>query len=45
MANLKLINIDKVYPNGVQSVFDFNLEIFDNEFIVFVGPSSCSDCL
>lgn len=41
MATLKLKNINKVYPNGVQSVFDFNLDIEDKEFIVFVGPSGC----
>ncbi|XMB86952.1 sn-glycerol-3-phosphate ABC transporter ATP-binding protein UgpC [Mycoplasmatota bacterium WC44] len=41
MATLKLKNIDKVYPNGVQAVFDFNLEVKDREFIVFVGPSGC----
>ena len=32
---------DKIYPNGVQAVFDFNLDIKDKEFIVFVGPSGC----
>lgn len=41
MANLKLEHIDKIYPNGVQAVFDFNLDIKDKEFIVFVGPSGC----
>lgn len=41
MANLKLENLNKVYPNGVQAVFDFNLEIEDKEFVVFVGPSGC----
>ena len=41
MATLKLKNINKVYPNGVQAVFDFNLNIRDKEFIVFVGPSGC----
>lgn len=41
MANLVLKNIDKVYDNKVQAVFDFNLEIKDKEFIVFVGPSGC----
>ncbi|QWB95869.1 sn-glycerol-3-phosphate ABC transporter ATP-binding protein UgpC [Mycoplasmatota bacterium] len=41
MATLKLKDINKVYPNGVQAVFDFNLEIKDKEFIVFVGPSGC----
>jgi len=41
MATLKLKDINKVYPNGVQAVFDFNLDIKDKEFIVFVGPSGC----
>ena len=41
MSSLVLKNINKVYPNGVQAVFDFNLEIKDKEFIVFVGPSGC----
>ncbi|MFU8793014.1 MAG: ABC transporter ATP-binding protein [Acholeplasmataceae bacterium] len=41
MATLELKNIDKIYPNGVQAVFDFNLKIKDKEFIVFVGPSGC----
>lgn len=41
MATVKLKNINKVYENGVQAVFDFNLEIQDQEFIVFVGPSGC----
>ena len=41
MANLELKNINKVYSNGAQAVFDFNLEIKDKEFIVLVGPSGC----
>jgi multiple sugar transport system ATP-binding protein len=41
MATLSFKNIDKVYENGVQAVFDFNLEVKDKEFIVFVGPSGC----
>lgn len=41
MATLSLKNINKVYDNHVQAVFDFNLEIQDKEFIVFVGPSGC----
>ncbi len=41
MATLKLKDINKIYPNGVQAVFDFNLDIEDKEFIVFVGPSGC----
>lgn len=39
MATLSLKNIDKIYDNNVQAVFDFNLDIADKEFIVFVGPS------
>ncbi|MDY0277542.1 MAG: sn-glycerol-3-phosphate ABC transporter ATP-binding protein UgpC [Acholeplasma sp.] len=41
MATLLLRNINKIYPNNVQAVFDFNLEIKDKEFIVLVGPSGC----
>ena len=41
MADLKLKGLDKIYPNGVQAVFDFNLDIKDGEFIVLVGPSGC----
>ena len=41
MANLSLKNIQKVYDNGFKAVNDFNLEIEDKEFIVFVGPSGC----
>ena len=41
MAGLKLININKTYPNGFVAVKDFNLDIKDKEFIIFVGPSGC----
>ncbi|MBE7088623.1 MAG: sn-glycerol-3-phosphate ABC transporter ATP-binding protein UgpC [Clostridiales bacterium] len=41
MANLSLKHIYKVYPNGAKAVNDFNMEIADKEFIVFVGPSGC----
>ena len=41
MADLSLRHIDKIYDNNVQAVFDFNLEIKDKEFSVFVGPSGC----
>ena len=40
MASLSLKNIYKVYPNGFEAVKDFNLEIKDQEFIIFVGPCS-----
>ena len=41
MASLSLKNVCKVYPNGFVAVKDFNLEIADQEFIIFVGPSGC----
>ena len=41
MASLSLKNVCKVYPNGFEAVKNFNLEIADQEFIIFVGPSGC----
>ena len=41
MASVKLTNVQKVYDNHVIAVHDFNLDIKDKEFIVFVGPSGC----
>ena len=41
MAELKLVNVKKIYDNKVVSVEDFNLEIRDKEFLVLVGPSGC----
>ena len=41
MASVKLTNVKKVYDNNVIAVNDFNLEIADKEFVVFVGPSGC----
>ena len=41
MSNLSLRHIYKVYTGNVTAVNDFNLEIEDKEFIVFVGPSGC----
>ena len=41
MSNLSLRHIYKVYTGNVTAVKDFNLEIEDKEFIVFVGPSGC----
>jgi len=41
MAGLSLSNVTKVYPNGFEAVKNFNLEIEDKEFIIFVGPSGC----
>ncbi len=50
MASLSLKNICKVYPNGFEAVKNFNLEIADQEFIIFVPlfhkdfGSHCVNC-
>ena len=41
MASVKLTNVKKVYDKKVVAVHDFNLDIKDKEFVVFVGPSGC----
>ena len=42
MASITLKNICKIYEDsGVAAVKDFNMEIKDKEFIIFVGPSGC----
>ena len=41
MSSLSLRHIYKIYDGNVKAVSDFNLEIDDKEFIVFVGPSGC----
>ena len=41
MASLTLKHIYKVYDGTTKAVNDFNMEIRDKEFIVFVGPSGC----
>lgn len=38
---LSIRNLEKIYPNGEKAVYNFNLEIDKNEFIVIVGPSGC----
>lgn len=41
MADVLLKNVYKEYNEGVPVVQEFNLEIKDKEFIVFLGPSGC----
>ena len=41
MASVELKNVTKKYPNGFVAVKNFNLDIKDKEFIIFVGPSGC----
>ncbi|MCX7847152.1 MAG: sn-glycerol-3-phosphate ABC transporter ATP-binding protein UgpC, partial [bacterium] len=41
MADVRLVNVKKVYEGNVVAVDNFNLEIKDKEFVVLVGPSGC----
>ena len=41
MASVTMKNIRKVYDKTVLAVDEFNLDIADKEFVVFVGPSGC----
>jgi multiple sugar transport system ATP-binding protein len=41
MAEVTFNEVDKIYDNGFQAVFDLSLEIRDGEFLVLVGPSGC----
>jgi multiple sugar transport system ATP-binding protein len=41
MADVEFKDVDKIYDNGVQAVFDLSLKIQDGEFLVLVGPSGC----
>lgn len=41
MGTIQFKNVNKVYPNGFHAIHDFNLDVADGEFIVFVGPSGC----
>lgn len=42
MANVILEKVEKTYPNGFKAVHGIDLEIKENEFMVFVGPSGCA---
>src|SRR5262245_43522854 len=41
MATVTLDNVNKVYDNGFQAIYDLSLDIADSEFLVLVGPSGC----
>ena len=38
---LSLRHVEKVYPNGIKAVTDFNLEANKGEFVALLGPSGC----
>src|SRR5256885_325982 len=41
MAEIKLEQLTKIYPDGTKAVEALDLEIADGEFVVLVGPSGC----
>ena len=41
MANVVFEDVQKVYPDGAQAIFELSLEIADGEFVILVGPSGC----
>jgi multiple sugar transport system ATP-binding protein len=41
VAKVVFEDINKIYPDGTQAIFDLNLEIADEEFVILVGPSGC----
>ncbi|MES1247576.1 MAG: sn-glycerol-3-phosphate ABC transporter ATP-binding protein UgpC [Actinomycetota bacterium] len=41
MADVAFNEVDKIYDNGFQAVYDLTLDIRDGEFLVLVGPSGC----
>jgi multiple sugar transport system ATP-binding protein len=41
MAGITFDNVNKIYGDGFRAVSDFNLDVQDGEFVVFVGPSGC----
>lgn len=41
MAEIKLDNISKQFPDGTEAVKDISLTIGDGEFFILLGPSGC----
>ncbi len=41
MAEIEFDDVQKVYDDGTQAVFDLDLKIEDGELMVLVGPSGC----
>jgi multiple sugar transport system ATP-binding protein len=41
MAEIEFTDVQKVYDDGTQAVFDLDLAIRDGELMVLVGPSGC----
>src|SRR5690348_7557104 len=41
MADINLINVNKIYAPDVKAVEDVNLHVRDGEFMILLGPSGC----
>jgi multiple sugar transport system ATP-binding protein len=41
LAEIKMEDLGKIYPDGTRAVGDVDLTIGDGEFLVLVGPSGC----
>jgi multiple sugar transport system ATP-binding protein len=41
LAEIKMEDLGKIYPDGTRAVGDVELTIEDGEFLVLVGPSGC----
>ncbi len=41
MASVSFAGVGKVYRDGTRALSDFDLDVADGEFMVFVGPSGC----
>jgi multiple sugar transport system ATP-binding protein len=41
VAEIKMEDLGKIYPDGTRAVGDVDLTIEDGEFLVLVGPSGC----
>jgi multiple sugar transport system ATP-binding protein len=41
VAEIEIVELEKIYPDGTQAVEKIDLTIGDGEFMVLVGPSGC----
>src|SRR4030088_3095307 len=41
MAAIEFHEVSKIYPDGTRAVESLDLQIKEDEFMVFVGPSGC----
>jgi oligogalacturonide transport system ATP-binding protein len=42
MSEVRLINVEKVFPNGFKAVHGINLDVKTGEFMILIGPSGCA---